>query len=131
MLRRNDEETDVMKKDGPGNPKHEPGTRSQVKVLGGPGATAEELGEKKPLIEYPSVYTFKTMGRQAPDFVEYVLALFQRLLEKELGRDVIREQPSSGGRYVSLSVSVLLESEEQRRSIYEALHRDERVVYYL
>lgn len=120
-----------MKKNGPENPKHAPGAQPKVKVLGGPGATAEELGEKKPLVEYPSVYTFKAMGRQAPDFTEYVLALFQRLLKKELGREVIREQPSSGGRYVSLSVSVLLESEEQRLSIYEALHRDERVVYYL
>ncbi|XXF75292.1 DUF493 domain-containing protein [Myxococcaceae bacterium GXIMD 01537] len=97
-----------MKKDGPGSPE-----------------------ENKPLVEYPTVYTFKVMGKQEEGFVEYVRSLFQRLMGKELAHDAVREQPSSKGRYVSLSVSVFLESEEHRRSIYAELHRDERVIYYL
>ena len=99
----------------------------------GQGATprAGDGQEKKPLIEYPTVYTFKVMGRQAPDFVEYVRALFRGLMGTEISPDSIREQPSSKGTYVSLSVSVYLLSEEHRRSIYTRLRQEQRVVYYL
>ena len=117
-----------MKKDGPGNPKD--GGGKQLMVLGEPGASSQE-GEKKPLIEYPATYTFKVMGKQEHGFVEYVRELFQRLLGQELAPDAIQEQPSSKGRYVSLSVAVRLESEEQRQTLYRALHKDERVIYYL
>ncbi|HEX4621656.1 MAG TPA: DUF493 family protein, partial [Myxococcaceae bacterium] len=37
---------------------------------------AEEA--KKPLIEYPTVYTFKVMGLQEHGFGEYVRQLFKR-----------------------------------------------------
>ncbi|MBZ4416448.1 YbeD family protein [Myxococcus sp. RHSTA-1-4] len=87
--------------------------------------------EKKPLIEYPSVYTFKVMGRQEHGFLDHVRALFRKLMGAEISPDSIREQPSSKGKYVSLSVSVYLLSEEHRRTIYAELHRDERVIYYL
>lgn len=123
-----------MKKDGPGNPKDgdpKDGTGKKFLVLGGKGASPEGSEEQKPLVEYPSVYTFKVMGKQEHGFVEYVRQLFHRLMGKELAHDAVREQPSSRGRYISLSVSVYLESEEHRRSIYAELHRDERVIYYL
>ncbi|MGA9526389.1 MAG: DUF493 domain-containing protein [Myxococcaceae bacterium] len=93
---------------------------------------SEEVPEdKKPLIEYPTVYTFKVMGVQAEGFADHVKQLFRRLTGNQLADESVREQPSSRGKYVSLSVSVYLLSEEQRRSIYVELHRDERVVYYL
>ncbi len=88
-------------------------------------------GEKKPLIEYPTVYTFKVMGRQEEGFAEYVRALFKRILGQEVSPDSVREQPSSKGTYVSVSVSVYLLSEEQRRAAYEQLHKERRVLYYL
>ena len=91
----------------------------------------EAAGENKPLIEYPTVYTFKVMGKQAPDFVPYVRDLFRRLMGSEISPDSIREQPSSKGTYVSLSVSVYLLSEEHRRSIYARLREEPRIVYYL
>lgn len=99
----------------------------------GRGATqaAGDGEEQKPLIEYPTVYTFKVMGKQAPDFVEYVRNLFRTLMGTEISPDSIREQPSSKGTYVSLSVSVYLLSEEHRRSIYARLRQESRVVYYL
>jgi hypothetical protein len=116
-----------MKKDGPGND----GSGKRFMVLGGPGASVEEAEAQKPLIEYPATYTFKVMGKQEAGFVPYVRELFHRLMGQALAPDAIQEQPSSKGRYVSLSVSVRLESEEHRRSIYAELHRDERVIYYL
>jgi hypothetical protein len=94
-------------------------------------AKLDDGQEKKPLIEYPTVYTFKVMGLQAPDFTAYVRELFRRLMGAEISPDSIREQPSSRGKYVSLSVSVYLLSEEHRRTIYSRLKEEERVVYYL
>lgn len=92
---------------------------------------SDALQPKKPLIEYPTVYTFKVMGRQEQGFSEYVREMFRRFMGSEVSRDSIREQPSSRGKYVSVSVSVYLLSEEQRRSIYTQLHKERRVLYYL
>jgi uncharacterized protein len=87
--------------------------------------------EKKPLIEYPTVYTFKVMGRQEHGFREYVRQLFKRMMGLEVSPDSISEQPSSRGKYLSVSVTVYLLSEEQRRAIYSQLHKEKRVLYYL
>jgi uncharacterized protein len=87
--------------------------------------------EKKPLIEYPTDYTFKVMGRQEHGFKEYVRLLFKRLMGTEISPDSISEQPSSKGKYVSVSVSVFLLSEDQRRNIYVQLKKEKRVIYYL
>jgi uncharacterized protein len=88
-------------------------------------------GENKPLIEYPTVYSFKVMGKQEHGFREWVRQLFHRVLGQEVSPDSISEQPSSQGKYVSVTVSVYLISEEQRIRLYEALHREKRILYYL
>jgi hypothetical protein len=44
-------------------------------------------------------------------------------------RVVVRQ--SAQGKYHSVSVVARLESEDQRRAVYQALYEDERVVYYL
>lgn len=88
-------------------------------------------GEKKPLIEYPTVYAFKVMGKQEHGFREFVRGVFKRALGQEVSPDSISELPSSGNKYVSLTVSVYLLSEEQRIRIYEALHKEKRILYYL
>ncbi len=85
----------------------------------------------KPLIEYPTVYAFKVMGRREGDFREYVLALFRAQLGAEVPPEAISENVSKEGTYVSLTVSVRLEAEAQRQRIYAQLHVDQRVVYYL
>lgn len=87
--------------------------------------------EKKPLIEYPTVYAFKVMGLQEHGFREYVRVLFGRILGTEISPDSVSEQPSSRNKYLSVTVSVYLISEEQRRRVYEHLHKERRVLYYL
>ena len=86
---------------------------------------------KKPVIEYPTVYPFKVMGRQEHGFREHVRRLFGRVLGTEISLDSLSELPSSGNKYLSVTVSVVLISEEQRRRVYEELHKDRRVLYYL
>lgn len=90
-----------------------------------------ESEQQQVRIEYPTVYAFKVMGKQEHGFKEYVRQLFKRLLGTDVSQDSISEQPSRQGRYVSLTVSVYLLSEEQRQTIYHSLHKEKRVLYYL
>ena len=85
----------------------------------------------KPLIEYPTVYAFKVMGKLEHGFPEYIRQKFSRLMGSEVSNDSIAENVSKQGHYVSLTVSVYLLSEEQRKTIYEDIHADKRIVYYL
>ena len=83
-----------------------------------------------PALEYPVDYTFKVMGFAADDFPEHA----RRLVEGVVGdapTERVRVRASAQGRYQSVSVAVRLVSEAQRRAVYQALHDDGRVVYYL
>jgi uncharacterized protein len=84
-----------------------------------------------PRITYPTLYTFKVMGLQEHGFREYVRQLFKRLMGTEVSPDSISEQASSQNKYLSVSVTVHLLSEDQRRAIYAQLHKEKRVLYYL
>lgn len=86
---------------------------------------------QKPLIEYPTTYAFKVMGKNEPDFVDHVRVVFSRLMGAELPADAITQHASSKGTYLSLTVSVYLTNEDHRRSIYLSLHEEKRIVYYL
>jgi putative lipoic acid-binding regulatory protein len=94
-----------------------------------------EDGERRgacavPALEYPLDYTFKVMGLAADDFPEHA----RRLVAGVVGdapAERVRVRASARGRYQSVSVPVRLVSEEQRRAVYQVLHDDARVVYYL
>jgi putative lipoic acid-binding regulatory protein len=82
------------------------------------------------LLTYPNDYPFKVIGNAADDFALHVRAIVERAAPGvSLGEATVR--PSSGGKYLSVTLEARLESEEQRRAVYEALKADSRVVYYL
>jgi putative lipoic acid-binding regulatory protein len=83
-----------------------------------------------PALDYPLRYTFKVMGLAADDFAEHARRLVARGVGEALAIDVT-VRASSGGKYHSVSVAVRLESETQRRAVYQLLWQDERVVYCL
>jgi putative lipoic acid-binding regulatory protein len=83
-----------------------------------------------PALDYPLDYTFKIMGRAADDFAEYARRLVARVVG-DAPPERVRVRMSSGGKYHSVSVEVRLESELQRRAVYQVLWEDDRVVYYL
>jgi uncharacterized protein len=90
---------------------------------------------KAPLIQYPTTYTFKVMGKQEHGFALYVRGLFHRILGVEVSPDSMSEQPSRGEKYLSVSVTVVLLSEEQRQRVYAELYKEQqslkRILYYL
>ena len=83
------------------------------------------------MIEYPTVYAFKVMGKQEHGFKEYVRVLFKALMGTEISPDSISAQTSRQGKYLSLTVTVYLLSEEHRQTIYPRLHKEKRILYYL
>ena len=83
-----------------------------------------------PTLQYPLDYTFKVMGLAADDFAEHARLLVARVVGSA-PPERVTVRSSAAGKYHSVSVVVRLESEAQRRAVYEALWADERVVYYL
>ncbi len=86
--------------------------------------------EGPPLIAYPLDYAFKVMGLAAPDFADHARGLVTGAIGVGVAARV-SVRASAGGKYQSVTVTVHLESEEHRRRVYQALHDDARVVYYL
>jgi putative lipoic acid-binding regulatory protein len=95
-----------------------PGEKNRVVLQGGA------------VLEYPLDYTFKIMGLAGDDFAEHARRLVERIVGAAPAEGVTI-RASARGKYHSVSVNARLASEAQRRAVYQALHDDERVVYYL
>ncbi len=81
-------------------------------------------------LDYPLDYAFKIMGLAADDFAEHARRIVERIVGAAPAGDVV-VRASAHGKYHSVTVKTRLTSEDQRRAVYQALHDDERVVYYL
>jgi uncharacterized protein len=95
------------------------------------GERGAEAAKQQPLISYPTDYAFKVIGKQEHGFREFIRLLFKRLMGTDVSPDSIAELPSRQGRYISLTVTVILLSEEQRQTIYGELFKEKRILYYL
>ncbi len=82
------------------------------------------------VLEYPLDYVFKIMGLASDDFAEHARRLVARVVG-DAPAERVTVRASAQGKYHAVSVEVTLVSESQRRAVYQALHEDERVVYYL
>src|SRR5512141_1638903 len=76
-------------------------------------------------LEYPLDYGFTISGLAGDDVPEHARQLVARFVVN-VPAESVTVRSSAGGKYPSVSVSVQLESEEQRRAVYQALHEDER-----
>ena len=83
-----------------------------------------------PRLEYPLSYGFTIIGLAGDDFPEHARRLVARHVA-EVPVESVVVRASAGGKYHSVSVSVRLDSEEQRRAVYLSLHEDARVVFVL
>jgi uncharacterized protein len=73
------------------------------------------------LIEYPSDFPIKVMGKQHPEFAQTLTAV---VLEHDPGVDPasVEMRPSKGGNYLGLTFTVRATSREQLDALYRALH---------
>lgn len=86
--------------------------------------------EKKPELQFPLLLPLKVVGRDADDFEALVLELMARHVPAELLTDVQRRS-SSGGKYLSLTVTFTAQDRTQMEAVYGELSRHERVLWVL
>lgn len=87
-------------------------------------------GYKDTLLEFPCRFPIKAMGLDDDEFVAHVLNLVSPHFP-EICEEDIRTRPSSGGKYISVTVTVTATSKLQLDAIYYALTDSDRVLMAL
>lgn len=81
-------------------------------------------------IKFPCDFPIKVMGRAADDFDTLVVSIVQRHVGN-LSEESVTVRASAGGNYVSVTVTVLAENQDQLDNLYRELSGHERVVMVL
>jgi len=77
-------------------------------------------GDRKSLIDYPSAFPIKVMGVNADGFEAAVVAV-ARQFDPAFDTGTVERRPSSGGKYLGLTVTVTATSREQLDELYRTL----------
>jgi putative lipoic acid-binding regulatory protein len=79
-----------------------------------------DIPPEQSLIEYPSAFPIKVMGAQVEGFEAAMVAVAQYF---DPGFDVasVERRPSSGGKYMGLTLTVTATSREQLDELYRTL----------
>lgn len=72
------------------------------------------------LIEYPSRFPIKVMGAHVEGFVEAIVMVAQQF-DPEFDSRSVERRPSSGGKYLGLTITVTATSREQLDELYRTL----------
>lgn len=76
--------------------------------------------EPPSLIEYPSLFPIKVMGANAPGFEQAMIDIAMRF-DPAYDRASLQVRPSSGGKYLGLTLEITATSREQLDALYRAL----------
>ena len=82
------------------------------------------------LMTYPCDFSIKAMGKAEPDFDLLVYELVRRHVP-DIHEGAIRSRPSKGGKWVSVTVTIRAQSQDQLDAIYMDLSAHEKVVMAL
>jgi putative lipoic acid-binding regulatory protein len=82
-----------------------------------------DIPELPQVIQYPGTYTFRVIARHHPDVVERLRFIVQAVVG-EAPIEAVTNRESAAGNYLSVHLSCLLVSEEQRRDVYFRLKAD-------
>jgi putative lipoic acid-binding regulatory protein len=72
------------------------------------------------LIEYPSQFPVKVMGAHVDGFVEAIVSVAQQF-DPAFDAASIERRPSSGGKYLGVTITVTATSREQLDELYRTL----------
>lgn len=79
-----------------------------------------------PKIEFPCAYPLKVIGHAADDFREFVIAVLERHTDR-IYEESIDVRASSGGKYLSVRVTITATGEEQLSNIFNEFKASGRV----
>ena len=81
---------------------------------------SRDIPPEQSLITYPSAFPIKVMGLQVDGFFDAVLAV-ARHFDPDLDPATIERRPSSGGKYLGLTITVNATSRVQLDELYRTL----------
>jgi len=79
-----------------------------------------DIPPEESLIQYPCQFPIKVMGQQADGFVE-AIAVVARQFDPSFDATTIEQRPSSGGRYLGLTITITATSRDQLDELYRTL----------
>jgi putative lipoic acid-binding regulatory protein len=88
------------------------------------------MSEQDTLLEFPCDFPIKVMGRAENGFENQVITLVRKHAP-DLHEGAIKSRESSGGRFLSVTVTVHATSKEQLDNIYRELTACEQVLMAL
>lgn len=90
----------------------------------------QEPAQEKPKIEFPCAYPIKVMGQHEDGFAECILEVVSRHAPG-FDRETIVFRESSGGRYLSLTITITATGTTQLQALFEDLKATGRVALVL
>jgi putative lipoic acid-binding regulatory protein len=107
-----------------------PTIKRRVAIAARPSRSIAMSERKEQIIEFPTRFPIKIMGARHDDFSQTIFELV-RIHAADLTAEDIELRVSSGGNYISLTVTVLAISQEQLDNIYRAVTGHPMVKYVL
>ena len=82
--------------------------------------TMQDIPPEQSLIQYPSAFPIKVMGQNAEGFVHAVTEIVRRF-DPDFDAATVELRPSSGARYLGVTVTITATSREQLDELYRTL----------
>ncbi len=82
--------------------------------------TMREIPREQSLIEYPSAFPIKVMGRNVDGFVDAVVAVAQRF-DPSFDAQGVQTRPSRGNNYLGVTITITATSRDQLDELYRTL----------
>jgi uncharacterized protein len=80
----------------------------------------KKIPPEESLIEYPSKFPIKVMGENVDGFVHAVTQVAKNF-DPEFDASTVEMRPSSGGKYLGVTVTITATSREQLDELYRTL----------
>jgi putative lipoic acid-binding regulatory protein len=80
-----------------------------------------DIPPEESLIEYPSDFPIKVMGKQHPQMAQVLTELVLEY-DPDFDAATVEMRPSKGGNYIGLTFTVRATSRQQLDDLYRALH---------
>jgi uncharacterized protein len=79
-----------------------------------------DIPPEQSLIQYPSAFPIKVMGKAVEGFVDSVVHI-ARQFDPSFDANGVETRPSKGGKYVGVTVTITATSREQLDELYRTL----------
>ncbi len=85
---------------------------------------------KEPLVDFPCHFLFKVTGKNTEEFENDIIELLKQV-DPKIDGSKIKRLMSKSDKFLSLSIDVWVEKQEDIDKVYELLKAEERVLWAL